>query len=605
MAYLGLGSNMGDRRGNLARALQALAGYGRIDAVSSVYTSEPVGYADQPWFWNLVFRLRTRLDAHDLLAASQQVEADLGRRPSRRNRPRPIDVDLLLYGEESIRSPDLIVPHPSIMDRAFVLRPLTEIDPGLVHPGTGEKFAHRLGTGRFERSRRLFDGRTLLKGIVAALLAVSTIACAGNDAERRRRELAMLVDSLLPRLERLSGLEARDSVQVALRTPAEVRRYVEQRLDEEMPPAVLESIHAVYALLGLVPDSLSLRDLLLDLYTEQIAGYYDPVTRVLYIVEGATAPAVRPVMAHELVHALQDQHAPLDSLIHRSRGNDRQMAAQAALEGHATLVMFALLAEDVAGEAVDVTHLPDPGEQLRAAFESSDSDFPVFRSAPDIIRETLLFPYLAGASFVRLLWQSGAMDRRATAPLGVWLPQSTEQVMDPAGRFTNFRDDPVELRFTTVPRWRTVYENTLGAFETRVLLDAHARPAALYGSGWDGDRYVLLDGEGGARALVWVSVWDDARARDAFATALRSVVSDGALPAAGFVESLDVDGRAAVRLVLARGVDPHEVGLPAVYCADEQGSRMSCPPPDTPAANAADGAGRELRSFPGRAAPAK
>ena len=565
-----------------------------------MYTSEPVGYAHQRWFWNLVLRLRTRLCARDLLVAGKRVEVDLDRRPSRRNRPRPIDVDLLLYGDELIRAADLIVPHPSIMDRAFVLRPLTEIDPGLVHPGTGEAFADRLRTGRFERTRRLFDGWTLLRGMVGILLASCTIACGRNDPERRRREMATLVDSLLPRLERLSGLEARDSVRVELRTPAEVRRYVEQRLDEAMPDAVLESIRTVYAMLGLVPDSLPLRDLLMDLYTEQIAGYYDPATRVLYIVQGATAPAVRPVMAHELVHALQDQHTSLDSLIHRSRGNDRQMAAQAALEGHATLVMFGLLAEDAAKGPIDAAHLPDPGVQLRAAFESSEGDFPVFRGAPVIIRETLLFPYVAGASFVRLLWQSGATGAGATAPLGVWLPQSTEQVMDPASRFATVRDHPVELRFATAPAWQTAYENTLGAFETRVLLEAHLGPAALSGSGWDGDRYVLLHGEDGARALVWVSVWDDARARDSFAMSLQSIVTSGAVPAAGSVEMLTVDGRSAVRLVLARGVDPQTVPLPAVHCADEHGSRMSCPAADVAAADATDGSGADKRAFPGR-----
>src|SRR5690606_21489386 len=105
--------------------------------------------------------------------------------------------------------------------------------------------------------------------------------------------------------------------------------YVEAQLTDEMPPEELEGVHATYALLGLIPDTLDLRALLLDLYTEQIVGYYDPETKTLYAVEGVQREALRPVLAHELVHALQDQHANLDSLISRERGNDRQVAAQA------------------------------------------------------------------------------------------------------------------------------------------------------------------------------------------------------------------------------------------------------------------------------------
>ncbi|MCI0432922.1 MAG: 2-amino-4-hydroxy-6-hydroxymethyldihydropteridine diphosphokinase [Gemmatimonadetes bacterium] len=584
--WLGLGSNTGDRRAHLTAALKRLGRCGRIDAVSSVYTSEPVGYRPQRWFWNLVVRLRTRLSAHALVACAKRIEKDLGRVPAPRNRPRPIDVDLLLYGDAVIRTPTLEVPHPRMMGRAFVLRPLVEVDPGLEHPVTGERFADRLRTARLERTRRLFDGRELLRGLAALMVAV-TLACGSSDPQARARRIEMLVDSLLPRLERLSGLEARDSVRVEVRTPAEVRSYVEHRLDQELPAAELESVKTVYALLGLLPDTLQLRQLLIDLYTEQIAGYYDPATRALHVIEGATAQELRPVLAHELVHALQDQHTNLDSLIDRARGNDRQVAAQAAIEGHATIVMFALLAEE-AGAPVDPLTLPDPGVQLRAAFESSESEFPVFRDAPAIIRETLLFPYVAGASFVRLLWQHDATSPGMSAPLGARLPQSTEQVMDPERRFLPVRDEPTELRFDEPSPWQRLYENTLGAFETRVLFEAHLGPAARATEGWDGDRYVLLADAAGARALVWVSVLDDAAAASAFEAALRDLVASGRMPATGTVERLAVDNRHAVRLVLARDADPAAVPRPAVHCVDAQSLRIACPAPDGSGTAAAD-----------------
>ena len=135
--YLGLGSNEGDRRANLRAALAALARLGTIDSLSNVYESEAVGVTDQPRFWNLVVRLRTELAPEALLAELKRIERELGRVEGPRWGPRPIDLDILLYGDVVQETPDLEIPHPRMMERAFVLRPLTELDPSLRHPRTG------------------------------------------------------------------------------------------------------------------------------------------------------------------------------------------------------------------------------------------------------------------------------------------------------------------------------------------------------------------------------------------------------------------------------------------------------------------------------------
>jgi 2-amino-4-hydroxy-6-hydroxymethyldihydropteridine diphosphokinase len=162
-AYLGLGSNVGDRREHLARALRGLARIGDLDGVSSVYSTEPVGFLEQRWFWNLVVRLRTRLDPRAILAETRALEYAIGRRPAPRHRPRIIDIDLLLHGEAVLHDGDLDVPHAAMMERAFVLRPLVELAPDLVHPETGERIADRLARGTFERTRRLFPGSALVE----------------------------------------------------------------------------------------------------------------------------------------------------------------------------------------------------------------------------------------------------------------------------------------------------------------------------------------------------------------------------------------------------------------------------------------------------------
>ena len=140
-AYLGLGSNLGDREDNLRRAVSLLRQRVSLIALSSVYETEPWGYTLQPTFLNLVCAVETGLSPQELLELAQGVERDLGRVPTFRYGPRTMDVDILLYGDEVIETPDLQIPHPSFSERAFVLVPLAEIAPGLVHPALGKSIA--------------------------------------------------------------------------------------------------------------------------------------------------------------------------------------------------------------------------------------------------------------------------------------------------------------------------------------------------------------------------------------------------------------------------------------------------------------------------------
>ncbi|HKH17528.1 MAG TPA: 2-amino-4-hydroxy-6-hydroxymethyldihydropteridine diphosphokinase [Solirubrobacteraceae bacterium] len=138
--YLGLGSNVGDRRANLQAAVDALPGHGvEVLASSSVFETEPVGEVlDQPDFLNACVRVRTGLDPEALLDACKAVERELGRESGGlRHGPRPIDVDLLLLGEETHRSERLSLPHAQVTSRRFVLEPLLELAPELVVPGAG------------------------------------------------------------------------------------------------------------------------------------------------------------------------------------------------------------------------------------------------------------------------------------------------------------------------------------------------------------------------------------------------------------------------------------------------------------------------------------
>ncbi len=137
--YLGLGSNMGDRKKNLDRAIEALSQRLRLGQISPVYDTDPVGEnADQPRFLNMVCQAYTMLAPNDLLTLTKGIELKGGRALGKSNAPRTIDIDILLYGKQVIETPDLVVPHPRMTERAFVLMPLSDIAPDLVHPVSGK-----------------------------------------------------------------------------------------------------------------------------------------------------------------------------------------------------------------------------------------------------------------------------------------------------------------------------------------------------------------------------------------------------------------------------------------------------------------------------------
>jgi 2-amino-4-hydroxy-6-hydroxymethyldihydropteridine diphosphokinase len=133
--YLALGSNIGNREENLRRAIELLREGGiTIRIVSSIYETEPVDYLDQDWFLNSVLQAETNLSPLDLLQALRAIETNMGSKKAFAKGPRLVDLDILLYGDQTIDTAELQVPHPRMLDRKFVMAPLAEIAPGLRHP---------------------------------------------------------------------------------------------------------------------------------------------------------------------------------------------------------------------------------------------------------------------------------------------------------------------------------------------------------------------------------------------------------------------------------------------------------------------------------------
>ncbi|HMA01488.1 MAG TPA: hypothetical protein VKP02_03915, partial [Gemmatimonadaceae bacterium] len=219
-------------------------------------------------------------------------------------------------------------------------------------------------------------------------IATLTVACPSRDKITAQGPYAKEVADAIPKIEKVTGLKYKKQPVLERRSKEQVHQYLIKQFEDERSQSDLAAQQILLRRLGLVPEDFDLRALMLDLYTEQIAGFYDPATKVLYVVDGAKPEEVAFLVEHELVHALQDQYTNLDSLLHLKGDDDRVLAAQSVMEGQATLVPIQSMLGPAAG-------LPGGWEKVRQLIRENQGSMPKFASAPEILQETLLFPYLS------------------------------------------------------------------------------------------------------------------------------------------------------------------------------------------------------------------
>ena len=157
-AYLCLGSNLGNREENVCQALALLSRKVDVEKLSAIYETEPVGYKEQPLFLNLVCRIATDLPPDELLCFVKKIETEMGRVPSFPNAPRIMDIDILFYDNKIVATQDLTIPHPRLKERAFVLIPLTEIAPDLIHSELRKSIAQLANEVKGREGVRMYQG---------------------------------------------------------------------------------------------------------------------------------------------------------------------------------------------------------------------------------------------------------------------------------------------------------------------------------------------------------------------------------------------------------------------------------------------------------------
>ncbi len=293
------------------------------------------------------------------------------------------------------------------------------------------------------------------------------------------------------------------AVKSGAQSRAEIERMLVRNLDEQSTPAELHASELALKKLGLVPADFEFRSFLIELLTEQVAGYYEPKTQEFYLADWIDLDGQQPVMAHELTHALQDQHFNLRRFSKWPKGDsDAELAAHALIEGDATLVMTFYVMRDLKRVAAMM-------KSMNAAGSSSDK----IERAPRTIRESLLFPYKQGMDFTSQLYKRGGWQLISEAYKA--LPQSSEQILHPEKYFA--REAPVkvdvpELDLLLGKGWTRLDYDVNGEWSYFQILDEFLRAekeSQKAAAGWGGDRFALYENRATRQVLLaQLTAWD-------------------------------------------------------------------------------------------------
>lgn len=351
----------------------------------------------------------------------------------------------------------------------------------------------------------------------------------------------------------IRGLEFKHPVDYQVLNRKEIKQTIGEKLGEVFSEKEFAHMAEAMAAIGLLPPDFPLRQKYIDLLGEQVAAFYDQHTHKLYMYEDASLENAqnRVVLAHELTHALQDQHFGLKRLPLEAKDNDdRAFAASALVEGEATLVMSEYMLKNLSKQMFK-----------DSIVSSLTANMKQLETAPRYLREMLVFPYLRGQDFCAVLYGMGTDGYEKVSEAYDSPPSSTTQILHPQKYLAKPREEPVAIAWTDteVKGEKPVGDNCVGEMGTRVLftewLDAATGERAA--AGWRGDRYLYFTG---GQALVWKTVWASAQEAQEFFEAEKKLLEKRHTPkdARSTDRSFEVDTPRIIRL---RQTDAHEVIL--------------------------------------------
>ena len=328
-------------------------------------------------------------------------------------------------------------------------------------------------------------------------------AQAGAAGTTQNAAIISTTAAVLKETSELRELSILKSVKSGAQSRAEIERMIIRNLDDESTPADMHAAEMVLKVFGLAPENFAYRQFLIKLLTEQVAGYYDPKVQQFYLADWIELEGQKPVMAHELTHALQDQHFNLKRFENWPKGDsDAELAAHALIEGDATLAMTLYMAKN---PLVALAFIKSLGSQEVATEQ--------FKQAPRALRESLLFPYEEGSAWATQLYKRGGWEMVSRA--FTKLPQSSEQVLHADKYFAYEAPQKILLPdFKTVlgTGWKRIDYDVNGEWGCYLVLDEYLNDASeskRASAGWAGDRFALYEtSKAGEVFVAQLTAWD-------------------------------------------------------------------------------------------------
>ncbi len=309
--------------------------------------------------------------------------------------------------------------------------------------------------------------------------------------------------AMLKETSELRELSILKAVKSGAQSRTDIERMIIKNLDADTTPAEMHAAEVLLRAFGLAPKEFAYRAFLIKLLTEQVAGYYDPKAQQFYLADWIELEGQKPVMAHELTHALQDQHFNLKRFEKWPKGDsDAELATHALIEGDATLAMTLYMAKN---PLVALAFIRSLGAQEAASEQ--------FRQAPRALRESLLFPYEQGSAWATQLYKRGGWEMVSQA--FTKLPQSSEQILHPEKYFAYEAPQKLTLpdfKPTLGPSWKRIDYDVNGEWGCFLILDEFLNDQAeskQASAGWGGDRFALYEtGKPNEFFIAQLTAWD-------------------------------------------------------------------------------------------------
>jgi hypothetical protein len=332
-------------------------------------------------------------------------------------------------------------------------------------------------------------------------------------------------DQILRQMSEMTGLPIKAPLQKEIINREGVRKYLVENLHREMTPEELHAQEASLKAFGLVPRDFHLEEFLINFYTEQAAGFYDPIRKTMFIADWVPEGEQRLALAHELTHALQDQNFDLEKFLHAVKSDDDALnARQAVVEGYATAAMMQVLIRPM-----DLTSLPILEPLMSQMINQQFQEFPALSSAPFFFRFQALFPYIQGMSFMRRGLQLGGWKR--LNQLFNNPPDTTKEIFAPKAYFEKEPLSAVSLpqppALAKVRGLTLLHDNIMGELGYYSLLGQliSQDEAGRLGNDWLADRYLVYEDSNQNYTLVARTRWTSPEAASSFYNDYHTILS--------------------------------------------------------------------------------